>query len=212
MSEHADQYLVGVSLPDALRAQEFLIAATGLSAKGSLKLRDAVIVTKGADGHSAVRETIDPQPGRSALSGAVWTGLLGLMFGGPVGWLVGGAVGAGVGAASAKLIDLGVPDEWVEWFRASVQPSTVTVVLLLENLDVGALATELQRFPFARLVHTTLPEHSLRHLEEALGQEPGDPVASDDQDDTPPADDGPPTGDALVPVKPITDDVEPAAG
>lgn len=170
MTEQADQFLVGVSLPDALRAQEFLTAATGLAMKGSLKLRDAVIVAKDSDGNTNVRETIDPQPGRTALSSGVWTGLLGFMFGGPVGWLVGGAVGAGIGAASAKVIDLGVPDEWVQWFRESVQPSTTTVVLLLENLDVGALATELERFPFARLVHTTLPEYSMRRLEEALGQ------------------------------------------
>ncbi len=171
MDESVDQYLVGVSLPDALRAQEFLLAATGLAAKDALKLRDAVIVTKNADGHTAVRETIDPQPGRSALSSGVWMGLLGLMFGGPVGWLVGGAVGAGVGAVTAKVVDLGVPDEWVKWFRDTVQPSTTTVVLLLEDLDVGALANELARFPFARLVHTTLPVGSLRRLEEVLGQQ-----------------------------------------
>ncbi len=175
-SEKADQYLVGVSLPDALRAQEFLTAATGLAVKGSLKLRDAVLVTKDANGATAVRETIDPQPGRTALSSGVWIGLLGLMFGGPVGWLVGGAVGAGIGAGAAKVIDIGVPDEWVQWFRESVVPGTTTVVLLLENLDVGALAVELERFPFARLVHTTLPEYSLRRLEEALGQATVEPL------------------------------------
>lgn len=170
MTEAADQYLVGVSLPDALRAQEFLTAATGLARKGSLKMRDAVLVSKDLDGDTNVRETIDPQPGRTALSSGVWTGLLGFIFGGPVGWLVGGAVGAGIGAGAARMIDLGVPDEWVQWFRDSVQPGTTTVVLLLEDLDVGALATELVRFPFARLVHTTLPEYSMRRLEEALGQ------------------------------------------
>lgn len=168
MADASDQFLVGVALPDALRAQEFLTAATGLSMKGALKLRDAVIVSKSSDGHTAVRETIDPQPGRSALSSAVWSSLLGLMFGGPVGWLVGGAVGAGVGAGAAKVIDLGVPDEWVQWFRDAVQPNTTTVVLLLEDLDVGRLATELTRFPFASLVHTTLPESAIRQLEAAL--------------------------------------------
>ena len=196
-TDQPDQYLVGVSLPDALRAQEFLTAATGLAMKGSLKLRDAVIVSKDDNGNTAVRETIDPQPGRSALSGGVWTGLLGLMFGGPVGWLVGGAVGAGIGAGAPKIIDIGVPDEWVQWFRDSVQPSTTTVVLLLENLDVGALAAELQRFPFARLVHTTLPEYSLRRLEAALGQSPEslgpDAIAADT-----------PT-DATVPEPPAAD-------
>ena len=82
MAESVDQYLVGVSLPDATRAQEFLLAATGLSSKGALKLRDAVVVNKAADGRTAVHETIDPQPGRTALSSGVWTSLLGFMFGG----------------------------------------------------------------------------------------------------------------------------------
>jgi uncharacterized membrane protein len=170
-AEGSDQYLVGVALPDALRAQEFLLAATGLSGRGALKLRDAVVVTKTPEGRTAVHETVDPQPGRSALSSGVWTSLLGLLFGGPVGWLVGGAVGAGVGAVTAKVVDLGIPDEWVKWFREAVEPNTTTVVLLLENLDVGALANELARFPFARLVHTTLPEGSLSRLEQALGQQ-----------------------------------------
>ena len=71
------------------------------------------------------------------------------------------------------------------------------MVLLLENLDVGALAAELQRFPFARLVHTTLPEYSLRRLEAALGQSPEslgpDAIAADT-----------PT-DATVPEPPAAD-------
>lgn len=167
-TEQPDQYLVGVSLPDALRAQEFLTAATGLGVRGALKLRDAVIVTKSAEGHTAVRETIDPQPGRTALSSGVWTGLLGLMLGGPVGWLVGGAVGAGVGAVTARVVDLGIPDEWVQWFREAVQPGTTTVLLLLEQLDLRAFAEEMGRFPFAKLVHTTLPESAIRLIEESI--------------------------------------------
>lgn len=166
--EQPDQYLVGVSLPDNLRAQEFLTAATGLAVRGSSKLRDAVIVSKSSEGQTVVRETMDPQPGRAALSSGVWTGLLGLILGGPVGWLVGGAVGAGVGAVTARVVDLGIPDEWVRWFRDAVQPGTTTVLLLFEDLDVNALAAELSRFPFAKLVHTTLPESSLRLLEEAI--------------------------------------------
>ena len=169
MANDTDQYLVGVSLPDPLRAQEFLTAATRLGVQGSLKLRDAVIVVKDDGGHTSVRETMDPQTGQSALSGAMWTSLLGLLLGGPVGWIVGGAVGAGVGAVTAKVVDLGVPDEWVRWFREAAAPGTTTVVLLLEELDISALAGELTRFPFARILHTTLPEASMRRLEEAVG-------------------------------------------
>jgi uncharacterized membrane protein len=49
--------------------------------------------------------------------------LFGLILGGPVGWLAGTAIGAGTGVVRAKMIDLGVPDEWVQWFRDAVQPA-----------------------------------------------------------------------------------------
>ena len=131
---HADQSdvpqtLVGVSFDTAFRAQEFLIAVSGLAAAGKLKLKDAVTITKDDHGKTVVRETLDPSPGRSAFSGAMWTGLFGLILGGPVGWITGVVVGAGAGAATAKLVDLGIPDEWVSWFRAAVQPRTTTIAL-----------------------------------------------------------------------------------
>src|SRR5437588_5622591 len=102
--DHEPQTLVGISFPDIFRAQEFLTAATGLAARQKLELKDAVIVVKDNEGKTVVRETIDPQPGRTALSGAVWTGLLGLIVGGPVGWAAGAAIGAGAGAVTAKVV------------------------------------------------------------------------------------------------------------
>ena len=62
------------------------------------------------------------------MSGALWTGLFGLLLGGPVGWIAGAAIGAGAGAVTAKVVDLGISDEWVAWFREAVQPGTATVV------------------------------------------------------------------------------------
>jgi len=169
MSDNNDA-LVGISLGDAFRAQELLTAITRLNANGQLKLRDAVVVVKDEAGGTRVRETIDPQPGPSALSGAVWTGLLGLVLGGPVGWLAGAALGAGVGAGAAKVIDVGVPDEWVTWFRDAVRPGTTTLVLLMGDVYVGSLAKELERFPGASLVHATLPESAISLLREATGE------------------------------------------
>ena len=104
-----------------------------------------------------VRETTDPGPGRSALSGAVWASLFGLILGGPVGWVVGGAVGAGTGAVAAKIIDHGVSDEWVAWFRESVAPGTTILALLVEGLDPAALVAELERFAGARLAQGPHP-------------------------------------------------------
>jgi uncharacterized membrane protein len=162
--------LVGISFGDPFRSQEFLTAMNRLSAMGRLRLRDAVLVVKDEEGRTRVRETVDPQPGRSALSGAMWTGLLGLILGGPVGWLAGLGVGAGAGAVSAKVIDLGVPDEWVDWFREAVQPHTSTVVILAHRIDERALLAEVERFAGGRLVYANLAPDTVRRLEEALGE------------------------------------------
>lgn len=160
--------LFGVSFRTPLRAREFLFALQGLANGGDIALRDAVIVVKDEQGSVRVTETIDPQPGRAAVSGAVWTGLLGLILGGPVGWLAGLGIGAGVGALTAKLIDIGIPDEWVDWFKDAVQPGTATAVVLAANIHLGALSNEAQRFVGATLVHTTLTPAASSLLTEAL--------------------------------------------
>jgi len=171
------QILVGVGFEDLFRAQEFMTAASRLAARGELKLRDAVVVAKDEAGHTHVKETIDPQPGRSALSGAMWTGLLGLVLGGPVGWIAGIAVGAGAGAVAAHVIDLGISDEWVAWFREAVQPGKATVALLVTDLNRDALVAEAARFSGARLVYANLEQHTLDRLAEALGTAPPAPPA-----------------------------------
>jgi uncharacterized membrane protein len=62
---------------DAFRAQEFLTASLRLASLGTIELRDAVTIVKDPTGKTMVRETIDPQPGMSALSGATWAGCSG---------------------------------------------------------------------------------------------------------------------------------------
>ena len=166
--ESVAQTLVGVSFENSFRAQEFLVAASGLAAAGQLKLKDAVTVVKDDDGRTVVHETIDPSPGRSALSGAMWAGLLGLILGGPVGWIAGLAVGAGTGAVTAKLVDLGITDEWVNWFRDAVRPGTATVALLVEDLDRDALVAETARFTGAELVYANLDDLTIDRIKTSL--------------------------------------------
>jgi uncharacterized membrane protein len=189
--EGTPRTLVGISFRDTYRAQEFLTATVRLASQQRLKLVDAVFVTKEDNGKTMVRETTDPGPGRSALSGAVWASLFGLILGGPVGWVVGGAVGAGTGAVAAKIIDHGVSDEWVAWFRESVATGTTTLALLVENLDPAALVAELERFAGARLVYANLDPQWLDRMRAALGEPPAPVAAAPAPADAPPADEAP---------------------
>ncbi len=162
--------IIGVSFDDVYRSQEFLTAITRMNAEAEIGLLDAVVVTKDVDGRTRVRETVDLSPGRAAVSGAVWTGLLGLIIGGPVGWLAGLGVGAGAGAVAAKVVDLGIPDAWVSWFREAVEPGTSTIVMLANRIDVDALIDEVSRFEGGHLVYANLDDAAVLRLEHALGE------------------------------------------
>ena len=151
-----DEALFGVSFEDVFRAEEFLIVLRGMASRGDLKLNDAVVVYKSDDGSVRARETKDLQPSGTAVSGAMWTGLIGLLIGGPIGFVAGLGIGAGAGAITAKVVDIGIPDEWVDWFKEAVRPHTSTVVALASHVDLAKLYQEAQRFAGAELVHTTL--------------------------------------------------------
>ncbi len=160
--------LFGLSFDTISRAQQFMLAIGELAHDGKLHLIDAVLVVKSDNQHVRVRETIDPQPGRSALSGAMWTGLLGFIIGGPVGWIAGVSIGAGVGATAAKIIDLGIPDEWVSWFKDALQPDSAAVLVLASDIDQRALRAEVDRFPGAVVVHTTIRTEAFSQLRTAF--------------------------------------------
>ena len=168
VSDPGAPVIIGVSFDRQVLAQQYLLAMSGLKESGDLDLQDAVLVTKHDDGTVKVVETIDPTPGRAALNGALWTSLLGLVLGGPVGWVAGLGIGAASGVVTAKIVDLGIPDEWVAWFREAVEPGTSTVVILAEHVHVGALAAEARRFAGAELLYTSMPDHAVDQLRDAL--------------------------------------------
>ena len=179
--------IVGISFDDSYRAQEFLTATYRLVATHSVELLDAVTIAKTVDGRTHVRETIDPQAATSALSGGLWASLFGLILAGPVGWLAGAVVGASAGVIRARVVDLGLPDEWVKWFRDAVRPGTVTVVLLLGRLDQTLVLDELERFSGARLVYANVTSDFVQRIRDALDDPSTGPLTMDDPMDEEPA-------------------------
>jgi uncharacterized membrane protein len=164
--------LVGIEFPDVFRAQEFLTATTRLAARQDIDLRDAVLVVSNAEGRVIVRETRDLQPATTAASGAIWAGLFGLILGGPVGWIAGTAVGAAGGAIAAKVVDHGIPDDWVDWFRQAVRPGASIVAVLVGEARREAVFEELKRFEGAHLVYANVPQAWQARIRDALGEAP----------------------------------------
>ena len=178
------QRLAAISFDDDLKAVEFMTAVTRLARDGKLTVHDAVFVVKAPDGKTYVRETKDLQPGRTAIGAGLWSGLFGLLLGGPVGMLVAGGIGAGAGAVTAKVVDVGVTDDFVAQLREMVQPGTTTVAVLADDIDVDAVIAELQRFAGARYVAGNLPLAGIQAVRDALG----DPGATSGGSFPPPTD------------------------
>jgi uncharacterized membrane protein len=162
--------LLVISFDDGLRAQEFLLAVARLQGKEEIQLHDAVLIARGEDGSSHVRETTDVTPGQAGVGAGVWGLLLGTLFGGPIGGLVVGAASAGGGALLARLIDTGVKDETIQQLRKTVPPGRVAVALLVSHVSVADLQRELARFPHAELVETDLPDAAVAAVQNALAE------------------------------------------
>jgi uncharacterized membrane protein len=165
-----DSKLIVISFEDALRAQEYLLAVSGLQARDDIQLHDAVIITRDQNGHSHVRETTDVTPGQAGVGAGVWGLLLGTLFGGPIGGLIVGAASAGGGALFAKLVDSGVKDETIKKLRETVPPGRTAVALLVSHISVADLQRELARFPNAELMETDLPDAAVSAVQNALAE------------------------------------------
>ncbi len=179
VGEKIPLYLVGISFDDVYRAQQFMTASQRMASRKELVLEDAVLIVRDESGRTVVTETIDPPTSRTAISGAMWAGLLGLVVGGPVGWVAGVAAGATAGAAAAKVIDLGISDDWVKWFKDSIEADSATVALLVSEVNEEALLAETARFTGSQLIYTNFNDDMIDRLSESLGDHDGPDIRTD---------------------------------
>lgn len=160
--------LLVLAFDSPLKSREAFLAFQRLQQEQVCLLHDAVFFEKDAQGETVVTETIDPEPGESALRGGLWGALLGTLIAGPLGTLVGAATSAGLGALSAKLIDIGIPDATVKEIEQAVTPGTSALAVLLSHLREDGLERELARFAGAKLVRSDLSTQAIERLRDAL--------------------------------------------
>jgi uncharacterized membrane protein len=141
----------------------------------SFKLRDAAVLVKDADGKSKIKETADLDAKQGRLFGAVVGGLVGLM-GGPVGVVVGALAGAGVGAFSAKHIDMGFSDEFLQGLEDHLEPGSSALLVLVDHREGDEIFQSLAAGEGVLMRHT-LTDTIIKELTEAAD----DKADGDDQ-------------------------------
>lgn len=156
--------LIAIAYPDAATAERVRAELIQATKEHLLTLEDAVVVEHQADGKIKLHQAMS-LAGAGAAGGAMWGGLIGLLFLAP---LFGMAIGAATGAVAGKMTDAGVDDNLVKTLGANMPPGGAALIALGK---AGARDKVLERLaPFGgEVVQTSLSEDDEERLRAALG-------------------------------------------
>lgn len=156
--------LIAVGYPDVPTAQTVLAKLADMQKRELIKLGDAVVVERRDDGKVKLHQS-NSLTGVSAAGGALWGGLIGLLFFAP---LLGMAVGAAAGAAGGAMSDIGVDDSFMKELGRELSPGSAALVLLVLTATQDKVLDELGGQYQGRLLQTNLSAEDEERLREAI--------------------------------------------
>jgi len=163
--------LVAIAYPDADTAERVRAELVQMTKEHLLQLDDAVVVEHQADGKIKLHQAISTT-GAGAAGGALWGGLIGLLFLAP---LFGMAIGAASGAAMGKVTDVGVNDKFMKELGAKTPPGGAALIML-GRAEAPERVLERVRTFGGEVIQTSLDTEQEERLRAALGE--GVPASS----------------------------------
>jgi uncharacterized membrane protein len=157
--------LVAVAYPDAGTAEQVRAELVQATKEHLVELEDAVVVEHRHDGKIKLHQAMSPS-GAGAAGGAMWGGLIGLLFLAP---LFGMAVGAASGALAGKLTDVGINDQFMKELAAKVPPGGAALIAL-GRTDAREKVVDRVRPYGGEIIQTSLNPEEEERLRSALGE------------------------------------------
>ena len=155
--------LVAVAYPDEATAREVGQTLMELQKEHSIELDDLAIAVRQDDGKIKLRQTFKPVA-TGATGGALWGGLIGLIFFMPLlGMAIGGATGAAAGAAT----DVGVDDNFMKNLGAQLQPGGAALIVLVQRSTPDKVLPEIAQFG-GEVIQTSLDSETEDRLRDVL--------------------------------------------
>jgi uncharacterized membrane protein len=162
--------LVAIAYPDVATAEQVRHEMAQATKEHLMTLEDAVVVEHRQDGKIKLHQAMSTA-GAGAAGGAVWGGLIGLIFLAP---LFGMAIGAASGAAAGAMSDVGVDNNFLKQVGARLEPGTAALIAL-GSTDARDKLLERVRPYGGEIIQTSLSTEDEERLRAALGQ--GAPIA-----------------------------------
>jgi uncharacterized membrane protein len=156
--------LIAIAYPDAETAEKVRGELVQATKEKLVELQDAVVVEHQADGKIKLHQAVSTT-GAGAAGGAMWGGLIGLLFLAP---LFGMAVGAATGALAGKATDVGVNDDFLKQLGDKLEPGAAALIALGSS---GAPDKVLERLrPYGGdVIQTSLDNEREELLRSTLG-------------------------------------------
>jgi uncharacterized membrane protein len=157
--------LLAIAYPDASTAERVRAELVQATKEHLVDLEDAVVVEHQADGKIKLHQAISTT-GAGAAGGALWGGLIGLIFLAP---LLGMAIGGATGALAGKVTDAGVNDDFMKTLGEKLPAGGAALIALGRS---GAPEKVLERLkPFGgEVIQTSLDNEAEERLRSALGE------------------------------------------
>jgi uncharacterized membrane protein len=154
--------LVAIAYDDVDQAQQVTQTLGGLMKEHSIELEDVVIVEHRAGGKIKLHQP--SMAGIGATGGALWGGLIGLIFFMP---LLGMAVGAASGAAAGALSDHGIDDNFMKELGDKLPEGGAAVFVLVREATADKVVPEVAKFG-GHVIQSSLSNEQEAALQEAL--------------------------------------------
>src|SRR3954452_19489571 len=157
--------LVAIAYPDRATAESVRQELIRATKEHILNLEDAVVVEHQLDGKIKLHQAMSTT-GAGAAGGALWGGLIGLIFLAP---LFGMAVGAASGAAAGKVTDAGVNDKFMKELGEKVAPGGAALIYLGRSDAPEKVLDRVKQYG-GHVIQTSLDSEAEERLRSALGE------------------------------------------
>ena len=157
--------LVAIAYPDAATAERVRAELIQMTKEHLMQVDDAVVVEHRPDGKIKLHQAVSTT-GAGAAGGALWGGLIGLLFLAP---LFGMAIGAASGAVMGKVTDVGVNDDFMKQLGAKTPPGGAALIML-GRAEAPERVLERVRQYGGDVIQTSLDEEQEERLRAALGE------------------------------------------
>jgi uncharacterized membrane protein len=157
--------LVAIAYPNVQTAEEVRTSLGQLQTEKLIELEDMVVVTRNDKGKVKLHQAVSPG-GAAAAGGAVWGGLIGLLFLAP---LLGMAVGAAAGGLAGSAADVGVDDNFMKELGSKLEGDSAALIVLIRSSTPDKVLPRISQYG-GEVIQSSLSNEREEELRHALGE------------------------------------------